>query len=176
MVGEIRDAETAEIAIQAALTGHLVFSTLHTNDAAGAVARLLEMGMEDYLIASSLLGVLAQRLVRRLCTACSVLAEDGGDSFPEFLGNGGNGGALAVREARGCEECAGTGYRGRSGIYELLVVQDEVRDLILKRAAADALKTEAIRCGMRTLREDGWLKVRKGETTVPEVLRVTQED
>jgi general secretion pathway protein E len=176
MVGEIRDAETAEIAIQAALTGHLVFSTLHTNDAAGAVARLLEMGMEDYLIASSLLGVLAQRLVRRLCKACCVPAEEGGEGLPELLGGKANGGAVTVYEARGCEECAGTGYLGRSGIYEVLIVQDEVRELILKRSSADALKSEAIRCGMRTLREDGWLKVRQGGTTVPEVLRVTQED
>jgi len=176
MVGEIRDAETAEIAIQAALTGHLVFSTLHTNDAAGAVARLLEMGMEDYLIASSLLGVLAQRLVRRLCKACCVPAEEGGEGLPELLGGKANGGAVTVYEARGCEECAGTGYLGRSGIYEILIVQDEVRELILKRSSADALKSEAIRCGMRTLREDGWLKVRQGGTTVPEVLRVTQED
>ena len=176
MVGEIRDAETAEIAIQAALTGHLVFSTLHTNDAAGAVARLLEMGMEDYLIASSLLGVLAQRLVRRLCKACCVQAQDGGEGLPELLGGKANGGPVTVYEACGCEECAGTGYLGRSGIYEILIVRDEVRELILKRSSADVLKSEAIRCGMRTLREDGWLKVRQGGTTVPEVLRVTQED
>jgi general secretion pathway protein E len=175
MVGEIRDAETAEIAIQAALTGHLVFSTLHTNDAAGAVARLLEMGVEDYLIASSLLGVLAQRLVRRLCPACRVAAPDE-ETLPELVGESSNGDRRTVFDARGCENCSGTGYRGRAGIYELLMVRDEVRETILKRSSADAIKSEATRCGMRTLREDGWLKVRDGMTTVAEVLRVTQED
>jgi general secretion pathway protein E len=176
MVGEIRDAETAEIAIQAALTGHLVFSTLHTNDAAGAVARLLEMGVEDYLIASSLLGVLAQRLVRRLCERCRLAVHGGVEGLPELLGGSANGGEVVTYEAQGCENCSGTGYRGRSGIYELLMVRDEVRELILKHASADAIKTEATRCGMRTLREDGWLKVRAGATSVAEVLRVTQED
>ena len=178
MVGEIRDAETAEIAIQAALTGHLVFSTLHTNDAAGAVARLLEMGAEDYLLASSLLGVLAQRLVRVVCPKCRVPADaDAVEPMPAVVGAATNGQAPPVYEARGCEECSGTGYRGRCGIYELLVITDEVRELILKRAPADAIKQEAVRSGMRTLREDGWLKVRhEGVTTVAELLRVTQEE
>jgi general secretion pathway protein E len=176
MVGEIRDAETAEIAIQAALTGHLVFSTLHTNDAAGAVARLLEMGVEDYLLASSLLGVLAQRLVRRLCHDCCTLSEAGNRAHRELLAGADNGPAVTVYDARGCDSCAGTGYRGRSGIYELFAVRDEVRTLILKRASADSIKSEAVRAGMRTLREDGWLKVRQGVTTVAEVLRVTQEE
>jgi general secretion pathway protein E len=180
MVGEIRDAETAEIAIQAALTGHLVFSTLHTNDAAGAVARLLEMGVEDYLLASSLLGVLAQRLVRRVCPRCRVPVEGGLDAIPELAAGRANGrvaaGPATVYTTRGCEACAGTGYRGRSGIYELLVVNDPVRDLLLKRASADTIKQEAVRGGMRTLREDGWLKVREGVTTVAELLRVTQEE
>jgi general secretion pathway protein E len=178
MVGEIRDFETAEIAIQAALTGHLMFSTLHTNDAAGAVARLLEMGVEDYLLASSLLGVLAQRLVRRLCGRCRAPAEVGADALRDALphAGGGNGGGATVYEARGCEECSGTGYRGRCGIYELLLVGDEVRQLVLKRASADGIKDEAVRLGMRTLREDGWAKVREGLTSVAEVLRVTQEE
>jgi general secretion pathway protein E len=176
MVGEIRDAETAEIAIQAALTGHLVFSTLHTNDAAGAVARLLEMGVEDYLLASSLLGVLAQRLVRRVCVNCRVPADRGVETLSDLAAKDARGHST-VYEARGCEECAGTGYRGRCGIYELLVVGDQVRDLILKRASADMIKQEAVRRGMRTLREDGWLKVRQeGVTTVAELLRVTQEE
>ncbi len=176
MVGEIRDAETAEIAIQAALTGHLVFSTLHTNDAAGAVARLLEMGVEDYLLASSLLGVLAQRLVRRVCANCRVPADPGVETLSD-LATKDTRSHGTVYEARGCEECAGTGYRGRCGIYELLVVGDQVRDLILKRASADMIKQEAVRRGMRTLREDGWLKVRQeGVTTVAELLRVTQEE
>jgi len=176
MVGEIRDAETAEIAIQAALTGHLVFSTLHTNDAAGAVARLLEMGVEDYLLASSLLGVLAQRLVRRVCVNCRVPADPGVETLSDLAAKDARGHGT-VYEARGCEECSGTGYRGRCGIYELLVVGDQVRDLILKRASADMIKQEAVRRGMRTLREDGWLKVRQeGVTTVAELLRVTQEE
>jgi len=188
MVGEIRDPETAEIAVQSALTGHLVFSTLHTNDAAGAVSRLLEMGVEDYLLASSLLGVLAQRLVRNVCVRCreAVPAEQA------LLGAGEVTSATAARfasaaaasattngsvyRAMGCEECSGTGYRGRSGIYELLLMNESVREQILKHASADAIKTVATGRGMRTLRDDGWLKVREGTTTVSEVLRVTQEE
>jgi general secretion pathway protein E len=173
MVGEIRDAETAEIAIQAALTGHLVFSTLHTNDAAGAVSRLLEMGVEDYLLASSLLGVLAQRLVRRVCAKCRRPAELGAEVLREV---GGNGGPVTVYEGRGCEECANTGYRGRCGIYELLLVNDTVRQLVLKRSSADVIRDAAVAQGMRTLRDDGWQKVRSGITTVAEVVRVTQEE
>jgi general secretion pathway protein E len=174
MVGEIRDAETAEIAIQAALTGHLVFSTLHTNDAAGAVSRLLEMGVEDYLLASSLLGVLAQRLVRKVCMKCRQPAELAVEAMREIAGA--NGGEVSVWEGRGCEDCAQTGYRGRSGIYELLLVSDAVRQLILKRSSADVIKDAAVQQGMRTLREDGWEKVRTGVTTVAEVVRVTQEE
>jgi general secretion pathway protein E len=174
MVGEIRDAETAEIAIQAALTGHLVFSTLHTNDAAGAVSRLLEMGVEDYLLASSLLGVLAQRLVRRVCMKCRKTAELAVEAMREIAGPGG--GEVQVYEGSGCEECSQTGYRGRSGIYELLQVGDPIRQLILKRSSADAVKDAAVRQGMRTLRDDGWQKVRTGVTTVAEVVRVTQEE
>jgi general secretion pathway protein E len=174
MVGEIRDAETAEIAIQAALTGHLVFSTLHTNDAAGAVSRLLEMGVEDYLLASSLLGVLAQRLVRRVCKRCAQPAELGAEALREV--QGANGQSVTVLEGRGCEECSQTGYRGRAGIYELLLMSDTVRGLILKRASADVIKDASVKQGMRTLREDGWQKVRAGVTTVGEVVRVTQEE
>jgi general secretion pathway protein E len=174
MVGEIRDAETAEIAIQAALTGHLVFSTLHTNDAAGAVSRLLEMGVEDYLLASSLLGVLAQRLVRRVCQKCRQPAELAVEAMREIVGDAG--GTVEVWEGRGCEDCASTGYRGRSGIYELLPVNETIRQLILKRSSADIIKDAAVKLGMRTLREDGWQKVRTGVTTVAEVVRVTQEE
>ncbi len=174
MVGEIRDAETAEIAIQAALTGHLVFSTLHTNDAPGAITRLLEMGVEDYLLASSLLGVLAQRLVRVICPACKerylpeeqVLAEVG------LLGDRGK----AFFRGRGCEACAQTGYRGRVGIFEWLPLGEEVRKLTLQRADAGAIIERAVALGMRTLREDGWLKVRQGLTTIEEVVRVTKEE
>jgi general secretion pathway protein E len=174
MVGEIRDAETAEIAIQAALTGHLVFSTLHTNDAAGAVSRLLEMGVEDYLLASSLLGVLAQRLVRRICKHCRRVAQAGNSALKELVG--GDGGAAQVYEGAGCEECAHTGYRGRQGIYELLPLNDVVRQLVLKRSSADMIRDAAVKQGMRTLREDGWRTVRAGTTTVAEVVRVTQEE
>jgi general secretion pathway protein E len=172
MVGEIRDAETAEIAIQAALTGHLVFSTLHTNDAAGAISRLLEMGVEDYLLASSLLGVLAQRLVRKVCAKCRRPAELGTEVMREIGGNG----TAQVVDGKGCEECSQTGYRGRSGIYELLLVNDVVRPLILKRSSADIIRDAAVQQGMRTLREDGWQKVRTSVTTVAEVVRVTQEE
>ena len=173
MVGEIRDAETAEIAIQAALTGHLVFSTLHTNDAAGAVSRLLEMGVEDYLLASSLLGVLAQRLVRKVCEKCRRSAEITPTLQREL---GGDGTPAQVYEGTGCEDCAQTGYRGRSGIFELLLVNEVIRPLILKRSSADMIKDAGVQQGMRTLREDGWHKVRTGVTTVAEVVRVTQEE
>ena len=172
MVGEIRDAETAEIAIQAALTGHLVFSTLHTNDAAGAVSRLLEMGVEDYLLASSLLGVLAQRLVRRMCTKCRRPAEMAAEVLRDIGGDGGT----QVFEGQGCEDCAHTGYRGRLGIFELLPVNEVIRPLILERSSAGTIKDAAVQRGMRTLREDGWHKVRTGVTTVAEVVRVTQEE
>ena len=174
MVGEIRDAETAEIAIQAALTGHLVFSTLHTNDASGAVSRLLDMGVEDYLLASSLLGVMAQRLVRNLCVRCKRPVT----VSPEMLREIGMGSAKAptIFEQVGCRDCAGTGYRGRSGIYELLEVDDQIRKLIIARTPADQIKLAAVNRGMRTLRDDGWRKVAEGVTTTAEVLRVTQDE
>jgi general secretion pathway protein E len=173
MVGEIRDAETAEIAIQAALTGHLVFSTLHTNDASGAISRLLDMGVEGFLLASSLVGVLAQRLVRRVCQHCRREVE----ASPEFLRELGPRGSrpVTVYEAAGCPECAGTGYYGRAGIYELLVCDDQVRKYIVSRTPADIIKKDAVSRGMRTLRMDGFWKVADGVTTVGEVLRVTQD-
>ena len=174
MVGEIRDAETAEIAIQAALTGHLVFSTLHTNDAAGAVSRLLEMGVEHYLLASSLLGVLAQRLVRRVCLRCRTLVDLPAEVRREIAG--GTTDPFQVYEGRGCEECAGTGYRGRTGIYELLPMTDAVKQLVLQRASAGMIREAGIKQGMRTLRDDGWRTVRAGVTTVGEVVRVTQDE
>lgn len=176
MVGEIRDKETAEIAIRAALTGHLVFSTLHTNDSAGAVTRLTDMGIEPFLIASSVEGLVAQRLVRRLCNHCKRPWNHDEKflrsiNFPmERLSEG------TIMESVGCEECRGTGFRGRTGIYEILVVNDYIRPLVVSRASSSAIKQEAIRRGMRTLREDGWTKVLKGITTLEEVLRVTEED
>jgi len=174
MVGEIRDAETAEIAIQSALTGHLVFSTLHTNDASGAVARLLEMGVESYLLASSLLGVLAQRLVRRVCRKCMQPAEMPPELWREIGGREGD--AMRAVIGQGCEECAQTGYRGRAGIYEFLPVTDEIKALVLERASAGKIKEAAVQQGMRTLRDDGWRSVRNGTTTVAEVVRVTQDE
>ncbi len=177
MIGEIRDYETAEIAIQSALTGHLVFSTLHTNDAAGAVSRLLEMGVEDYLLASSLLGVMAQRLVRHLCLACRrLVGEDASSPHLELPTNGHAPETVLSYEAGECEACAMTGYRGRKGIFELLPVDEGLRQLILKRSSADVLKEYAVGNGMRTLRDDGWRKVRAGITTVAEVMRVTQDE
>ena len=177
MVGEIRDAETAEIAVQAALTGHLVFSTLHTNDAAGAISRLLEMGVQDYLLSSSLLGVLAQRLVRRLCPNCRkqvpFTAMNGMSA--ELVGQ--NTTPLkTVYEAGGCDACSGTGYLGRVGIYELLPVTSELCKVINQRADAGVIRNLAVQQGMRLLRDDGWDKVSQGITTLAEVLRVTREE
>jgi len=166
MVGEIRDRETADIAIRAALTGHFVYSTLHTNDAPSAITRLTDMGVEPYLITSSLVAVLAQRLVRRICPHCKVPA--GRQYTPE-------GEQIEVFRGRGCEQCFQTGYLGRIGIFELMEMNDELRRLVMQNADATRLAEVARRHGMRTLREDGWLKVRAGITTVEEVLRVTQE-
>ncbi|MBC8285300.1 MAG: type II secretion system ATPase GspE [Nitrospinae bacterium] len=174
MVGEIRDPETAEISIQAALTGHLVFSTVHTNDAAGAITRLLDMGIENFLISSALLGVLAQRLVRVICPECkeetplppTLRAEMG------YLGKE----EIKVYHGKGCTACSQTGFKGRCGIYELLVIDDNIRELILKKTTAQVICDQARQTGMTTLREDGWDKVIKGITTVEEILRVTLND
>jgi general secretion pathway protein E len=177
MVGEIRDAETAEIAVQAALTGHLVFSTLHTNDAAGAISRLLEMGVQDYLLSSSLLGVLAQRLVRRLCPSCrKEIPFADLQGVTEELELGESNALDMVWEAVGCSACSGTGYLGRVGIFELLPVTSEICKVIVQRADAGAIRSLAVQQGMRLLREDGWDKVRQGVTTLAEVLRVTREE
>ena len=175
LVGEIRDRETAEIAIHAALTGHLVFSTLHTNDAAGAITRLLEMGIEDFLLASAILAILAQRLVRVICPECKVALPPGVGR--EGMGTGRNGSKEPERlfMGQGCPACVNTGYQGRSGIYELLLVDESIRQLILRRAEASALRQMAITQGMQTMADDGWNKVTQGLTTTQEVLRVTQE-
>ncbi|MGO9255278.1 MAG: type II secretion system ATPase GspE [Bryobacteraceae bacterium] len=166
MVGEIRDRETADIAIRAALTGHLVFSTLHTNDAPSAITRLTDMGVENYLITSSLVAVLAQRLVRVICQDCKI--EAGTAISPE-------GEMMPVYRGAGCQECGGRGYVSRMGIFELMDVNDEIRKLIMANADASALTRVARQNGMRNLREDGWRKIRDGVTSVEEVLRVTQE-
>jgi general secretion pathway protein E/type IV pilus assembly protein PilB len=177
LVGEIRDLETAENAVQASLTGHLVFSTLHTNDAAGAFMRLADMGVEPFLVCSTVEAVLAQRLVRTLCAECREpywpSTESLPDDFPqEALGRHGTTAYRAV----GCRHCRGTGYRGRSGIYELLVTDDEVRRLASERTPTNLVKQAAMKAGMRTLRQDGWRKVLRGQTTVDEVVRVTKSD
>ena len=174
MVGEIRDLETAEIAIQAALTGHLVFSTLHTNDAPGAVTRLQDMGCEPYLLSSVLTGVLAQRLVRRICQVCR--APDHPDPA-ELLALGvADAAGVELFRGKGCDECRGTGYRGRTGIYELFRITEEARSLIVRKAPAARSGATPSQHGMVTLREDGWAKACAGLTTVAEILRVTQED
>jgi general secretion pathway protein E len=174
LVGEIRDLETAEIAIQAALTGHLVFSTLHTNDAPGAITRLQDMGVESFLLSSVLEGVLAQRLVRRICPACREPAVPSAADL-QALGVKPDP-SVTLYRGRGCEECRGTGYRGRSGIYELFEITEEVRSLTLRRVSTREIRRHAIESGMVTLRLDGWAKAQDGVTTVDEVLRVTQED
>ena len=176
MIGEIRDLETAEIAIRAALTGHLVFSTLHTNDAPSAITRLVDMGAEDYLIASSLLGVLAQRLVRVICPHCRVEVFPVTEMLDEIGFRRGNGHeAGRFFEGRGCERCATTGFIGRLGIYELMIANDEVRKLTVGKADSGQIRKKALEFGMRSLRDDGWHKVQQGLTTISEVLRVTQD-
>ncbi len=174
MVGEIRDKETAEIAVQASLTGHLVLSTVHTNDAPGAVTRLVDMGVEPFLVASSLIGVLAQRLVRTICSKCR---EEYTPTSEELRGIGLELKQLPVAfRGRGCPHCQKTGYRGRTGIYELMLIDDEVRKLILKNVDSGTIKQVARSKGMRTLLEDGADKVMAGVTTCEEISRVTQED
>jgi len=176
LVGEIRDRETAEIAVHAALTGHLVFSTLHTNDAAGAVTRLLEMGIEDYLLASAVVGIMAQRLVRLICPECrTALPPEAVQEEAAALAAIAGLGPERLYIGQGCPACAHTGYHGRTGIYELLPVDEVIRHLILKRADAVALRDAARKQGMQTLAQDGWAKVVAGRTTSQEVLRVTQE-
>ncbi|MGA2028771.1 MAG: ATPase, T2SS/T4P/T4SS family [Verrucomicrobiota bacterium] len=174
MVGEIRDLETAEIAIRASLTGHLVFSTLHTNDAPSAFTRLIDMGIEPFLVASSVEAVMAQRLIRTICPHCKTEQKVERD-FLQKIGFPENEiGTAKFWHGVGCEECRQLGYQGRKGIYELLVVNEAIRPMILNRSAATTIAQKAIEQGMRTLRTDGWNKVRNGETTIEEVLRVTQ--
>lgn len=175
MVGEIRDVETAQIAIEAALTGHLVFSTLHTNDAAGTITRLLDMGVEPFLVSSSILGVCAQRLLRRICDKCKESYEVKGKELEGF-GFKEKKDKVVLYRGKGCDNCDNLGYRGRLGIHELLVMNDDIRHLILKRASATEIKEAAIKAGMITLYEDGLNKALKGITTVEEVLSVTRAD
>jgi len=176
MVGEIRDQETAEIAIRASLTGHLVFSTLHTNDAPSAFTRLVDMGIEPFLVASSVEAVMAQRLVRTICPFCKAEQRVERDylrrvNFPEDQIE-----TAKFWKGAGCEECRQLGYQGRMGIHELMLVTESLRPLIMSRAPASTIAQEAIKSGMRTLRQDGWAKVEQGLTTIEEVLRVTQTE
>ncbi len=179
MVGEIRDRETAEIAIQASLTGHLVFSTVHTNDSAGAITRLVDMGIEPFLVASSLTAILAQRLVRRVCPDCRIPHQATDEELreigvtPAHLARFGRN---QIYRVGGCRSCNRTGYRGRTGIYEFLLVDDDVRQHVLKNVDSTTIKKTAMGKGMHTLLEDGARKVLHGETTIEEVLSVTQED
>jgi type IV pilus assembly protein PilB len=176
MVGEIRDFETAQIAIQAALTGHLVLSTVHTNDAPGTITRLIDMGIEPFLISSAVILILAQRLIRKICMECREplkvhpqllidlgVPPDEVKAFPTFKG-------------KGCSICNHTGYKGRVGLYEVMPMREEVKELILSRASTTEIKKEAMRLGMKTLRQSGIIKIREGVTTIEEVLRATVDD
>ena len=173
MVGEMRDVETAQIAIQASLTGHLVLSTLHTNDAAGAVTRLVDMGVEPFLVAATLEGVLAQRLLRTICKNCRAPYEPSLSILSQLNLSREDIGGKSFYTGAGCEKCGGSGYRGRKGIYELLNASDPIRDLIIERAPTLTLKQKAIELGMMTLREDGLRNIYDGETTIEEVLKYT---
>jgi general secretion pathway protein E/type IV pilus assembly protein PilB len=174
LIGEMRDLETAESAIQASLTGHLVFSTLHTNDAPSAFTRLIDMGIEPFLVASTVEGVMAQRLVRTICPDCKTeyapSVHDLPADFPHAQGNG------KLWRGEGCRSCHQTGYRGRCGIYELMITGATIRDMCVERKNAGAIRDQALREGMITLRQDGWRKVLKGTTTIEEVARMTQGD
>lgn len=173
MVGEIRDRETADIAIRSALTGHLVFSTLHTNDSAGALTRLVDMGIEPYLAASSVEGIMAQRLVRKICQSCREEVPVNSIEIKEFAENNG---FHKAWKGRGCEACRNTGYRGRIGIFELLMVDDNVREMVMDRVSAGKMKQYILNKGMKTLRDDGLDKAHRGLTTLEEVIRVTKEN
>jgi general secretion pathway protein E len=181
MVGEVRDIETARMAIQSSLTGHLVFSTLHTNDSAGAVSRLLDLGVEPYLASSSLIAIMAQRLVRKVCPDCRQEYKPAPHELRE-LGladveiSGLTDGSHSFYVGAGCDKCFQTGFHGRTGVYELMLVNEEIQDMIYKRQSAGAIKKLALNAGLQTLRMDGARKVLAGVTTVSEVLRVTQAD
>jgi len=176
MVGEIRDRETAEMATHASLTGHLVFSTLHTNDAPGAVTRLVDMGVEPYLVSSSVIAILAERLVRVVCTECKEPYEPDGRALAEIGLSGDKLTDGVIYSSHGCPHCLGTGFRGRRGIFELLIMDGAIRKLVASRADSNTLKETAIKRGMRTLRGDGAVTMMEGLTTIEEVMRVTQED
>jgi type IV pilus assembly protein PilB len=172
MVGEIRDRETAEIAVQAALTGHLVLSTLHTNDSAGAMTRMIDMGVEPFLISSSIIAVVAQRLARAICPRCKVAYTPPADALGRLGADIELDDDVVFYRGQGCDNCRGTGYRGRIGIFELLLLSDTIRDMVVRRTSATEMKAQAIREGMKTLRDDGLEKVMSGISTIDEILRV----
>ena len=178
LIGEMRDLETAEAAIQSSLTGHLVFSTLHTNDAPSAFTRMIDMGVEPFLVSSTVEGIMAQRLVRVICPDCKTEYDPNQDELPiDFLKKHGvDGKSPRLFKGVGCRACRQSGYRGRTGIHELLVTGDEIKDLIVQRTNANVLRGIGLKNGMRTLRDDGWLKVINGTTTVDEVARTTAGD
>ena len=176
MVGEVRDLETAQIAVQIALTGHLVFSTLHTNDAASGVTRLVDMGVEPYLITSSVECFIAQRLVRLLCPRCKQAGRLSEQVAADFGIKPADRKGIQIDEPKGCSHCNDTGFHGRQGIYEFLVLNDEIRQLIMARAPVSAIKDAAVKAGMQTMLQDGWRKVSSGITSPSEILRVVRED
>lgn len=178
LIGEMRDLETAEAAIQASLTGHLVFSTLHTNDAPSAFTRMIDMGVEPFLVSSTVEGIMAQRLVRTICPDCKTEYEVNVDDLPiDFpKKRADDGGPLRLHKGAGCRACRQSGYRGRTGIHELLVTGDDIKDLIVQRTNANVLRGVGLKNGMRTLRKDGWIKVLNGVTTYDEVARTTAGD
>ncbi|MDD3906291.1 MAG: ATPase, T2SS/T4P/T4SS family [Candidatus Omnitrophica bacterium] len=176
MVGEVRDYETAEITIRVALTGHLVFSTIHTNDAAGGVTRLIDMGVEPFLVASAVECFIAQRLVRVICSKCKHEIKPDKELLRELGVSGSKALRVKIYEGKGCDACRFTGYKGRTAIYEILEMSEPIRELVLKRASSDQIKKKAIELGMRTLRQDGWEKIVMGMTTPSEVIRVTQQE
>jgi len=176
MVGEIRDIDTASIATKAALTGHLVLSTLHTNDAPSAIGRLIDMGIEPFLVASSVNLVLAQRLVRKVCNSCKKQVELTDEILDELQMNRADIPGSTIMEGQGCIDCNSTGYRGRAGAYEVMTITPVLRDLILQRASAIEIKRAAVQGGMLTLRRDGLMKLRRGITSVEEILKETAAD
>ena len=177
LIGEMRDKETSDAAIQASLTGHLVFSTLHTNDAPSAFTRLIDMGVEPFLVSSTVEGIMAQRLVRTVCPDCKTPHTPDADELPiDFPKRTAAGDPVTLSKGAGCRACRQSGYRGRTGIHELLVNNDVMRDLVVQRVNASVIRMEAIKNGMRTLRQDGWQKVLRGTTTYDEVGRVTAGD
>lgn len=176
LVGEIRDTETAEIAIQASLTGHLVFSTLHTNDAAGAITRLIDMKVEPFLVSSSVIAILAQRLVRVLCPDCRIKYTPDAEEIKRLELGKMEAKDIHFYRAGGCDKCTNTGYLGRTGIYELMIIDDDIRPLIMKDTDSSTIKAMAVKKGMKTLRQDGAINVMKGITTVDEIVRVTQRE